>query len=471
MQGGRLSKGLVGAVFAAQLVAGLACGQSGGAATGIGDASAGGQAGDGRWIPMNVANAPTPGPLVLHVWTGQELLVFSPQDGGAFDPRANRWRPLSVAGMPADLPSPRVRSIGNYGPLLAGDHVVVLYPDTKPAITAAVYDVKGDRWTVLPIDGSSPSPRTGAVTAWTGSKLIVWGGEGGGKVVGDGALLDPVAGRFSPMTSTGAPSPRKIAAAAWTGSRLVVFSGVGEGDDWIAGCKMCGGGIYDPATDQWVRLATEGAPDRATRLFWTGKRVIAGVSGDALFDPAANRWEPTGDRAALSMLGSLGYASWIEGDRFVTLAGPGRSGAVADLDLRSWETVPPVTFPDREGYGGYFIADDRRLLELKLGRLYPPARLTNRDEVQGGWMATVSGRQHRWEIAQIPELNSPPSLVGGVIVWTGSQLIVWGGMDRQLDPGPGDDSCRNTAPCDPSVPTRTTYHREGGVLSPAFMPL
>ena len=43
----------------------------------------------------------------------------------------------------------------------------------------------------LPLITGAPSARSGHAAAWTGSKLIVWGGLQGGSHLSDGAIYDP----------------------------------------------------------------------------------------------------------------------------------------------------------------------------------------------------------------------------------------------------------------------------------------
>src|SRR5439155_4503166 len=92
----------------------------------------------------------------------------------------NRWRRLSIDGMPAELPD--VQNSGYTPIILAGERVIVLHPphpdkpSAPPPVTAVVYDIAADRWGSLPLGGAAPAPRSGAVTAWTGRELIVWGG-------------------------------------------------------------------------------------------------------------------------------------------------------------------------------------------------------------------------------------------------------------------------------------------------------
>ncbi|MDY7086958.1 MAG: hypothetical protein SYR96_17795, partial [Actinomycetota bacterium] len=104
----------------------------------------------------------------------------------------------------------------------------------KPARTTAyAYRPATNRWRRLP---PLEVGRSAHVAVWTGSRLIVWGGYTRGAVNAEptkpahGLILDPVAGRWSPMPQ--APiHGRRDATAFWTGSRMLVWGGYTVGDN------------------------------------------------------------------------------------------------------------------------------------------------------------------------------------------------------------------------------------------------
>src|SRR5439155_902854 len=93
---------------------------------------------------------------------------------------------------------------------------------------------------------------------WTGSNLIVWGGDGGnGTSLNTGGVFDPVANSWTATTTTGAPSPRFHHTTAWTGSKMIVWGGTTVG----LGSFYNTGGQYDPAGNSWSATTTTGAPE------------------------------------------------------------------------------------------------------------------------------------------------------------------------------------------------------------------
>jgi hypothetical protein len=59
-----------------------------------------------------------------------------------------------------------------------------------PVDSGGRYDPARDRWGATDADGA-PSARVGHVTVWTGSELLVWGGEGALQRLQTGAAFTP----------------------------------------------------------------------------------------------------------------------------------------------------------------------------------------------------------------------------------------------------------------------------------------
>src|SRR5690606_21750567 len=120
----------------------------------------------------------------------------------------------------------------------------------------------------------APSRRERHTAVWTGSEMIVWGGIGDpvgfSALLGDGARYDPVTDTWSPMSSLGAPTPRVWHTAIWTGSHMIVWGGQ---DDSLA---TDDGAMYDPETDTWTTLESVGAPSRRElhAAVWSGSEMI-----------------------------------------------------------------------------------------------------------------------------------------------------------------------------------------------------
>jgi hypothetical protein len=100
-------------------------------------------------------------------------------------------------------------------------------------LTGGRYTPSTDSW--LPTaEAGAPSARSNPHAAWTGSRLLVWSGAAPGplgypgEIVGDGALFDPATDGWTPVSTAGAASSlQRGAASVWTGSELIVWGGEG----------------------------------------------------------------------------------------------------------------------------------------------------------------------------------------------------------------------------------------------------
>jgi hypothetical protein len=219
--------------------------------------------------------APPPAGGGIVVWTGREMVGWgggccgdASADGAAYDPAENTWRSIARSPLAASQ-----QPVGSW----TGRELIVLVtgrdPDGKPSparlARAAAYDPAADTWRrIAPL----PEPREGAAAAWDGRELLVVGGSGvtrGGRAPARvGFAYDPAADRWRRL----APMPigRVGAQAAWTGRRLVLWGGL-----TAAGAGAAGGLSYDPAADRWSPLPVAPLPRRLeATAAWTGRSLI-----------------------------------------------------------------------------------------------------------------------------------------------------------------------------------------------------
>ena len=236
---------------------------------------------------------------------GRRPLVGSPTDPGAGPARPAGWRKLAAAPLRSRYSASAAwtgREMIVWGGAWRAGNASIWLDD------GAAYDPAGDRWRRL---ANSPlSGRSEAFIAWTGSSVLIWGGQkrdsitGFGDEYSDGALYDPAKDTWKPMAKWPL-TERYGARAVWTGKRLVVWGGASA----AAGKDpppLADGAAYDPADDKWTTLPAAplagriaplaGARGNAALFSWgpgevrDGKRVPSADS--ALYDPGANRWSP-----------------------------------------------------------------------------------------------------------------------------------------------------------------------------------
>lgn len=332
-----------------------------------------------HWRTVSTTGAPTARKDHTAVWTGTEMIVWggapTTLGGGRYDPATDSWLPTSTTGAP----------VGRTGhtAVWTGTELIVWGGTVaaSPVATGGRYDPASDSWAAVSTSGA-PSARSGHTAVWTGAEMIVWGGAG--KDV-SGGRYDPETDTWTATSLTGAPAIDGNHRAAWTGTHMAVWGGTyaapsGDGGAGVVGISgVQTGGLYDPATNTWTPITTDGAPGgRAYHaLAWTGSELLVwggGVSTGGRYTPGTDSWLPTADAGAPSAR-VLPHAAW--------------TGA----RLLVWSGAEPSLFT-----AGAILGD---------GALFDPST--------DAW-------------APVSAVGAEASLQrGSASVWTGSELIVWGG--------------------------------------------
>jgi N-acetylneuraminic acid mutarotase len=316
---------------------------------------------------------------------------------------------------------------------------------------------------VPPTDGDEPRPpaagawlaladagiagRSEPSVVWTRKAMIVWGGTGEAGVLGDGASYDVATGRWARLAP--APlGPRRGHSAVWTGTKMVVFGGLGPREGCAGLCALGDGAVYDPITDAWTPLAP--APVEArhshTAVFLQNRMVVwggAALSGAALGDGAA--YDPVADAwAALPvppLAPRLGHRAVATTDRMLVWGGSSEAaeggryfadGAVYDAVTDRWTAMagPPPWLEPRDNAAGVWTGE-----QLVVWGGY--GRSDSCTPCFYGDGAAYDPASDTWA----PIAPSPLSGRGAHrAVWTGREMLVWGGYDSAVQ---GDGALYN----------------------------
>jgi N-acetylneuraminic acid mutarotase len=191
------------------------------------------------------------------------------------------------------VPVPRLFHFGPGGRPAATGPVAKL-----PVVVASAAQVASGHWSTLP--PAPIAPRSGAVVVWTGSELFVWGGTAtsgaGTRLYSDGAAYDPSSRTWSVLAASPL-SPRSGASAIWTGSEVLVFGGEVKGTSPGSTRPSESSASYDPSTNTWQSLPS--APFAPTIAVWTGKVAIVlgarlgatSASQAADYVPTTSTWQ------------------------------------------------------------------------------------------------------------------------------------------------------------------------------------
>jgi hypothetical protein len=124
------------------------------------------------------------------------------------------------------------------------------------------------------MDGS-PIARSGPAAVWTGSRLVIWGGEAATQGRWDGGAYDPQSDSWEPINvGGGRPTAAWPTAAAtvWTGRELIYWGGV---DFRGPRLFLDDGAAYEPATGTWRALPPSPLEARGEHaVVWTGSEML-----------------------------------------------------------------------------------------------------------------------------------------------------------------------------------------------------
>jgi hypothetical protein len=307
--------------------------------------------GTGTWrgIP-ELQRLPNP----IAVWSGEEMLAWNGR-GGRYDPGRDTWTPMAAGG-----------GYRAFAAVAWSGQALVLWggrlDNGRADGTGVSYDPRADSWAALPLAGA-PSAREPGCSVWTGTQLIVWGGAAAPTEFGkppsyfaDGAALDVAAGRWRPLSNYGALGARAGCAAAWTGALMLVWGGTMF--DGSSSRVFGDGAAYDPGADRWRPLSMVGAPAGRRNMtgVWTGEEFVIwgglgcggadGPCGDgAAYDPARDLWRRVSARGAPSARFNH-TALWTGGEMIVWGGGEGlRDGARYDPRADAWTPVSITDAP------------------------------------------------------------------------------------------------------------------------------
>ena len=241
-------------------------------------------------------------------------------------------------------------------------------------------DLVSEAWRTLtngpPLGSVQVQTRRDHASVWTGSEMFVWGGQDNSGTLNTGGRYNPATDTWTPMTTSNAPSPQIAPAAAWTGTHLIVWGNSGP----------VRGGRYNPTTDTWLPLNETDAPVPRSQhsAIWTGTHLIiwggigsANLNSGARYDPVTNGW------SAMQTVGAP---------------------AARTQQSAVWTGTEMIIWGGQATYGCGFLCVTTT--NYNDGARYNPASNT-------------------WQ----PLSGSPPlKRYAHSAVWTGTEMIVWGGL-------------------------------------------
>ncbi len=324
-------------------------------------------------------------------------------------------------------------------------------------------------WTPIAAAPGGFESRSAAVAHWTGTEMMVYAGEGETQSLDDGAFYDPVTDTWSLMSTTGAPSHRTDLynfRESFTGDKLVIWGGRSSNGPYYGTNTQdirYDGAVYDLVTNSWTAMkAIPTGAGFAGRAYlhgvWTGSELLIWGGNDSaddgvstysylqtdpaygsIFDPGADWTDPADDTwTAMNTTGAPlqrkhGVALWTGNPNNRMLVWGGaygdpatvyyNDGALYDPATDTWTPISTTGAPAGRKFAFYAWTGTQLIVWGGLG--VGDVALDDGgiyDLATDSWTPITS--------------SGAPSARGTTVpgIWTGSHFIVFGGME--ISPGP-----------------------------------
>jgi N-acetylneuraminic acid mutarotase len=370
--------------------------------------------------------APSAREAHVAVWTGKEMVIFGgtgDTSGGRYNPVTDTWRATSTTGAPTGQQYSAVVWTGKEMIVWGG----ILF---SPVNAGGRYNPQTNTWILLPPSPLAPRAFTPAV--WTGSEMVVWAGYDVsiGQLYGDGARYNPTTNAWTKISSSGAPNARYWHTAVWSGTEMIVWGGINYPTYDLSG------GRYNPATDTWIPTSLVNPPSLRWlhTAVWTGKEMViqGGTPGNAAggrYNPATDTWTATNPTNAAN--NGQGITAVWTGKEMIVWGGLDdnfvfhNDGGRYNPRTNSWLRTTTMNVPQARG-------------------LHSAEWTGSEMVIWGGFSSGVSAPGGRYDPAtdswkSVSTIGAPPGRENATNVWTGTEVIFWGGEPdgNPFTPGTG----------------------------------
>lgn len=320
-------------------------------------------------------------------------------------------------------------------PTLEADFTV-LAPDLSLGSTKVIEDTECSigEWTATRVeDDFYPRWAVDSTAVWTGSEMLVFGDAQAptSGVPGSfgGLRYTPATDSWRPMSRVGQFSNQYYNEGVWSGSELLLYGGChpNPSNPNLLICSDKIGARYNPTTDTWRSMSMTNAPsvDVTRNLQWLGNRMFAwgggsGAGAAATYDPVSNTWTPA---SAPPESRHEHYSLWTGAEvlffgGFVNGTQPTNTNLAYKPSTNTWRVLSSTNAPSLAGaYGGTMRAwsGTHALIFTRQGG--SAMRLFKYDPAQDSWsLAAATG--------------TPAARLEALTTWTGDRLVIWGGLGQ-----------------------------------------
>ncbi len=407
------------------------------------------------WRLMSTVNAPTAREAGMAVFTGKEFIVWggnsttslANSDGGRYDVATDTWIPFFTPNIRFFFEGAAFWNGSKVYFVQGQDGAVYVNEGSSGFTSGWSFDPSNNKWDYLP---QAPITQSWMPHAWTGTELLTFATFRDGN---DRTVLS-----FKPETETyfyakttpstdkwdiratkdtpNAPLPRVQSnvgtptRSLWTGSKFIVWGDVAL--PMTSGAYLNSGGMFDPANNSWQLMTLTNAPSPRTQFsaVWTGSKAIYwggftnNFTGDGeLFDPVANSWttvNPTNAPSARCRHSAVwtGTEMIVWGGSVNTTQGVTNNGARYNPVTDTWTAMAASPLSNRCDHVAIWTGTEMLIWggstndNINLGAFGNGARY---NPATDSWTPMSS-------------VNAPIARSLPLGVWTGTELIIWGGF-------------------------------------------
>jgi uncharacterized protein (TIGR03437 family) len=288
----------------------------------------------------------------------------------------------------------------------------------------------GVAWTPTSIAGA-PNGRTMNTAIWTGTEMIIWGGSVLSNDANTGGRYNPVTDSWTTTTLVNAPSARREHTAVWTGIEMIIWGGKSSGE-------VNTGGRYNPTTDTWISTNIVNAPtERSSHTaVWTGKEMIIWggarnstslLNTGSRYNPSTNTWAATRIPANTPNSPRVSHTAVWTGKEmiiwggFINLSGflePDDSGGIYIPATDTWTGISNNS-PQRRGAHSAVWTGTEMII-------WGGGDANGNNNVFSDTGGRYNLEANNWNT--IAGLFRPYSRFLPTLVWSGSEVLLWGGF-------------------------------------------
>ncbi len=423
------------------------------------------------WTTIQSANSP--GGSIAHtaIWADDKMVTWGGEDysgyrntGGIYDPVLDTWTAVKTYGAPSSRKFHTAVWTGWQMIIWGGERSDGAYLDTGGRYVVTF----GNNWERVSIPNTPQIPFPSAI--WTGSEMIIWN-------YGLGSSYNPITDSWQDIQTTGSPFLRELHTAIWTGTEMIVWGGYGTpptntggrynplNDSWVdttltnaptgryihtaiwSGTEMIvwggdddssyldTGSRYNPQLDTWQATTTIGAPFARfnhTSIWGDGEMLVWGGRDDSgnrtntgnKYNPQTDSWLPIDSIGA--PVARDGHTAIWTGDEMIVFGGQGQAGVNDTLNSGSrydpisdnWIALPNSSLTPRTGHSSIWTGQDMIV--------WGGVNRTSQIEPEG---LKYNPQNNSWQTIQT--IFEPSMRVYHTAIWTGTEMIVWGGLSSK----------------------------------------